>query len=210
MAIGHSAAHPGLIVKAGFEHAPGITRTSRELLVRRRDVRVRAGRNLSAPASSPVRGGTMVGSKTELRQELGRELASRTSGDSVALPVTNGDRAPRCCAVGEFLASRRRNVDLHSCGLRVAARITSFRVSMIVSPGTIRDAPSRATSRTSSPSAAVRSWPSTSTWTQPRSPKRIVRVEHNFGRRATYGGSASNLPVAYHPESRWRLRARCP
>ena len=37
-------------------------------------------------------------------------------------------------------------------------------------------APSRAISRTSSPSAAVRSWPSTSTWTQPRSPKRIVRV----------------------------------
>jgi ketosteroid isomerase-like protein len=33
-----------------------------------------------------------------------------------------------------------------------------------------------ATSRTSSPSAAVRSWPSTSTWTQPRSPKRTVRV----------------------------------
>ncbi|MEH2552215.1 ketosteroid isomerase-like protein [Bradyrhizobium sp. AZCC 2262] len=37
-------------------------------------------------------------------------------------------------------------------------------------------APSTATSRTSSPSAAVGSWPSTSTWTQPRSPKRIVRV----------------------------------
>ena len=83
-------------------------------------------------------------------------------------------------AVGEFfstLASLRMRV--HSRSVNSLHRATRSSCSVITSGRSKpTGAPSRATSRTSSPSAAVRSWPSRSTRTQPRSPKRFVRVEH--------------------------------
>ena len=81
-------------------------------------------------------------------------------------------------AVGEFFSTLASLQDARSFEEREFIAQGDWSSFSVITSGRSKPtgAPSRATSRTSSPSAAVRSWPSTSTWTQPRSPKRTVRV----------------------------------
>jgi hypothetical protein len=97
------------------------------------------------------------------------------------VPFAASDRGAALSA-SSSRPSQAYRMRVHSRSVNSLQRATRSSCSVITSGRSKpTGAPSRATSRTSSPSAAVRSWPSTSTWTQPRSPKRIVRVEHRVG-----------------------------